>query len=123
MHIYIHIYICVYIHTLYSPSPPLSPPQPSPLIPQAAWEVAVSRGEDILKVLGSKLRRCRGVFNRLCASPLIVDFLETYPLNVAGAADYYKVSVLYMYMYVYIYMYMYIFMYIYIKCGWCGRLL
>jgi hypothetical protein len=31
------------------------------------------------------------VFNRLCASPLIVDFLETYPLNVAGAADYYKV--------------------------------
>jgi Bromodomain len=44
-----------------------------------------------LAVLGGKLRRCRAVFNRLCTSPFILDFLEPYPLNLAGAADYYRV--------------------------------
>ena len=37
------------------------------------------------------MKRCRAVFNRLCVSPFILDFLEPFPLNVSGAADYYKV--------------------------------
>ena len=42
-------------------------------------------------MLGGRLRRCRAVFNRLCVSPFILDFLEPFPLNVSGATDYYKV--------------------------------
>ena len=63
----------------------------SSISPRAAWETALTKGEKILAVLGCRLQRCRAVFNRLCISPLILDFLEPYPLNVAGAADYYRV--------------------------------
>lgn len=59
--------------------------------PRDAWLDAMSKGDRILSALGSKLRRCRAVFNRLCTSPFIVDFLEPYPLHITGAADYYRV--------------------------------
>jgi Bromodomain len=63
----------------------------SEVSPRKAWEDALTMGEGILTVLGGRLRRCRAVFNRLCTSPFILDFLEPYPLNVAGASDYYRV--------------------------------
>ena len=59
--------------------------------PRDAWLIAISKGERVLSALGNKLRRCRAVFNRLCTSPFIVDFLEPYPLHITGAADYYRV--------------------------------
>ena len=58
--------------------------------PRAVWELVLARTPQVLRCLGSKLRRCRAVFNRLCISPLVIDFLEPHPLNVAGAADYYR---------------------------------
>ena len=58
--------------------------------PRAVWEQALLRGPDVLRCLGSKLLRCRAVLNRLCISPLIVDFLEPFPFHVAGGADYYR---------------------------------
>ena len=58
--------------------------------PRGVWELVLARAPQVLRCLGSKLRRCRAVFNRLCISPLVIDFLEPHPLNVAGAADYYR---------------------------------
>ena len=63
----------------------------SDVSPRKAWEEALTMGEGILTVLGGRLRRCRAVFNRLCTSSFILDFLEPYPLNLAGASDYYRV--------------------------------
>lgn len=44
--------------------------------PRAAWVAALGRGADLLRGLGSKLRRCRGVFNRISASPDAAHFRE-----------------------------------------------
>eukprot|EP01041_Mallomonas_annulata_P002458 gene2458-4777_t len=56
--------------------------------PRSAMIEALNAGESILRVLGSKLRRCRAVLNRLCACGDSIPFLEEVPH--AGGTEYYR---------------------------------
>ena len=49
--------------------------------PQHAWQLALSRPQEIASVLGAKLRRCRAVFNRLCCDTDADTFLEEMDLD------------------------------------------
>lgn len=53
-----------------------------------AWTEVLSRELALVHSLGSKLLRCRAVFNRVCVSPDCVPFLEQVPLDMT---DYYAV--------------------------------
>eukprot|EP00981_Chlorochromonas_danica_P001230 scaffold268_cov210-Ochromonas_danica.AAC.25 len=59
--------------------------------PREAWLNMIGKEFRVLHTLGSKLRRCRAVFNRLCISPDSVPFLEQVPLNTAEGINYYKI--------------------------------
>ena len=56
--------------------------------PYESWCDVINNKEKILYALGSKIRRCRGVFNRLCASMDIVPFLEEVQHNKENSAYY-----------------------------------
>lgn len=53
-----------------------------------AWTEVLSRELALVHSLGSKLLRCRAVFNRVCVSPDCVPFIEQVPLDMT---DYYAV--------------------------------
>jgi len=57
--------------------------------PKEAWIDALGKEAGIVRVLGSKLKRCRAVFNRLCISPDALAFLEQVPLTGTIGVDYY----------------------------------
>jgi hypothetical protein len=57
--------------------------------PLQAWENVIGKETQTFHSIGSKLRRCRAVFNRVCASPDSVPFLEKSSLD--EAEGYYKV--------------------------------
>lgn len=59
--------------------------------PREAWLNMIGKEFRVLHTLGSKLRRCRAVFNRLCISPDSVPFLEQVPLNTTEGINYYKI--------------------------------
>jgi hypothetical protein len=62
----------------------------STVSPGEAWQQALREGPKILHCMGSKLRRCRAVLNRLCTSPDIVPYLEEVPSEGAIGESYYK---------------------------------
>lgn len=63
----------------------------SRISPLDAWNAVVGKEQQILDALGSKLKRCRAVFNRLCISPDAVPFLEPIPTDDSVGLDYYRV--------------------------------
>lgn len=58
--------------------------------PREAWDAVFGRELQTLRSLGSKMERCRAVFNRLCVSPDSTDFLEQVPVNSEEGAQYYR---------------------------------
>jgi hypothetical protein len=59
--------------------------------PLLSWKALENKETAVIKALGSRLSRCRAVFNRLCISPDAVPFLDQVPLEGAEGSSYYKV--------------------------------
>jgi hypothetical protein len=59
--------------------------------PLLAWKALENKETAVIKALGSRLSRCRAVFNRLCISPDALPFLDQVPLEGAEGFSYYKV--------------------------------
>lgn len=55
--------------------------------PRGVWEKVLGRKEDILRALGSKMRRCRAVFNRLCIEPDCLPFFDPVVGDLAAHYD------------------------------------
>ncbi len=58
--------------------------------PRGVWESIPSLAPKMVKFLGSKLQRCRAVFNRLCIHPDVLHFIDPVPQNGAIGQEYYK---------------------------------
>lgn len=59
--------------------------------PRSVWQSLIGKEQQTLDCIGSKLHRCRAVFNRLCVSKDAEPFLEQVPMNDKIATDYYTV--------------------------------
>lgn len=59
--------------------------------PRLAWEGLIGREKEVLELLGSKMKRCRAVFNRIMVSPDALPFLEMVPLTGTLGQDYYSI--------------------------------
>jgi hypothetical protein len=59
--------------------------------PLTAWQQLRGRELQVLSVLGSKLKRCRAVFNRLAVSPDALPFLDMVPLTGPVGQSYYSI--------------------------------
>lgn len=59
--------------------------------PQVAWQSIIGKELQVLNCLGSKLHRCRAVFNRLCVSTDAEPFLEQVSQSERIANDYYEI--------------------------------
>ncbi len=60
------------------------------LSPREVWESIPSLAPKLLNFLGSKLQRCRAVFNRLCIHPDVLHFIDPVPQNGTIGQEYYK---------------------------------
>lgn len=59
--------------------------------PRLAWEGVLGKEQEVMQLLGGKLKRCRAVFNRLAVSPDALPFLEMVPLSGPVGPQYYAV--------------------------------